>query len=146
MAALCGGRACGYASIDGVGDALARLHGGARIGEAGGLALLRIKRIEFVQRMHQEAALGGGARQARFERRARFHGAAPACPRAGDFRELKELLGDVAEGYDADGRSFMAQRLLSLGGPLPAADMEAYDDNIKCHLDRINAARTISCL
>ena len=60
---------------------------------------------------------------------------------AGDFRELKELLGNAPEGYDADGRSFMAQRLLSLGGPLSQADIEAYDDNIKRHLDRINAAR-----
>ena len=60
---------------------------------------------------------------------------------AGDFRELKELLGDVSDGYDVDGWSRMAQRLLSLGGPLPATDIEAYDDNIKRHLDRINAAQ-----
>jgi len=61
---------------------------------------------------------------------------------AAEFRELKEMLGEVAEGYDADGRSFMAKRLLALPDlKLPPADLEAYDENIRRNLDRINAAR-----
>lgn len=70
---------------------------------------------------------------------------------ARDFPSLKELLGEVPEGYDADGRSYMATRIIALQhlpqqGVLPAprlaqADIELYDDNIKRHLDLINAAR-----
>ena len=55
---------------------------------------------------------------------------------AGNFRELKDLLDDVPDGYDADGRSRMAQRLLSLDGRLSQADIEAYDDNIRQRVDR----------
>jgi len=60
---------------------------------------------------------------------------------AESFGALKDILGEVPEGYDADGRSFMARRLIELRPSLSQADVEAYDDNIKRHLDRINAAR-----
>ena len=65
---------------------------------------------------------------------------------ARDSDSLKDVLGEVPEGYDADGRSYMATRIIALQRLLPAprlaqADIELYDDNIKRHLDQINAAR-----
>lgn len=57
------------------------------------------------------------------------------------FLDLKSRLGEgLAEGYDANGRSYLAQRLAEgyRGAP---ADLVAYDDNIKRHLDAINAGR-----
>jgi hypothetical protein len=60
---------------------------------------------------------------------------------AESFGALKDILGDVPEGPDADGRSSMAHRLIALRPSLSQADVEAYDDHIKRHLERINAAR-----
>lgn len=60
------------------------------------------------------------------------------------FRDLKEKLGDFEEGYDDNGRSYLAYRLLTLPARrLPAAKIEAYDDNIRRHLDAINSFRPI---
>ena len=57
------------------------------------------------------------------------------------FLDLKDKLGSgLQEGYDSNGRSFIAQRLRSqYKGSL--TDLESYDDNIKRYLDRINARR-----
>ncbi len=60
------------------------------------------------------------------------------------FRDLKEKLGDFAEGYDDSGRSYLAYRLITLPTrQLPVAKIEAYDDNIRRHLDAINSFRPI---
>lgn len=66
-------------------------------------------------------------------------GAAAGDPRP--FLSLKRQLGEgLAEGYDANGRSYLAARLAERFRGAPA-DLWAYDDNIKRHLDAINAAR-----
>jgi hypothetical protein len=56
------------------------------------------------------------------------------------FFSLKRRLGDVPEGHDSNGRSFLAQRLRQLYRRDPA-ELDTYDDNVKKHLDAINAAR-----
>lgn len=57
------------------------------------------------------------------------------------LRAIQNSLGSgLEEGYDSNGRSFLAQRLRTqYKGAL--VDLEAYDENIKHHLDRINARR-----
>ena len=57
------------------------------------------------------------------------------------FKSLKEQLGDgLAEGFDSTGCSYLVQRLRTqYGGNL--VDLETYDDNIKRHLESINAQR-----
>lgn len=54
---------------------------------------------------------------------------------------LKRRLGEeIPEGYDSNGRSYLAQRLRQLyqGDP---SELDGYDDNVKRHLDVINAGR-----
>ena len=59
--------------------------------------------------------------------------------------ELAEDVKNVPEGYDVTGRSYVAQRLLLLPNlMLPRADLEAYDDNIKRHLDVVNRSRPMA--
>ena len=59
--------------------------------------------------------------------------------------ELAEDVKNVPEGYDITGRSYVAQRLLLLPNlMLPRADLEAYDDDIKRHLDVINRSRPVA--
>ncbi len=57
------------------------------------------------------------------------------------LRAIQNSLGSgLEEGYDSNGHSFLAQRLRTqYKGPL--VSLEAYDENIKRHLDRINARR-----
>ena len=62
-------------------------------------------------------------------------------PRFGarNLPELAEEFKNLPEGYDVTGRSYVTQRLLlSSNLLLQRADLEAYDDNIKRHLDVIN--------
>lgn len=57
------------------------------------------------------------------------------------FLNLKRQLGEgLAEGYDANGRSYLAARLAERYRGAPA-DLWTYDDNIRRHLAAINAAR-----
>ncbi len=59
--------------------------------------------------------------------------------------ELAEDVKNVPEGYDVTGRSYVAQRLLLLPNlSLPRVDLEAYDDNIKRHLDVVNRSRPVA--
>ncbi len=63
------------------------------------------------------------------------------------YRSNRELLEDckgVAEGFGADGRSFLYHHLIARGSQvkIPAADLERYDDNIRRHLEKINRGRT----
>ena len=62
---------------------------------------------------------------------------------AADLRkDLHE--GAVGPGFDSEGRSFVALRLLSRGSWLRIGqdDLRQYDDNIRSHLARMNAKRT----
>lgn len=64
---------------------------------------------------------------------------------ARSMTDLMEDMGNVPEGYDLTGRSYVAQRLLLLPNlRLPRADLETYDDNVKRHLDRVNRRRPAS--
>jgi hypothetical protein len=57
------------------------------------------------------------------------------------FASLKRRLGDgLPEGYDSNGRSYLAQRLRQFyrGDP---SELDGYDDNVKRHLDAINSGR-----
>ncbi len=58
-------------------------------------------------------------------------------------RKLLEDLGDADEGFDADGRSGVCQRLLSRETKLriPRPKLEGYDENIRRHVAHINARR-----
>ena len=65
-------------------------------------------------------------------------------PRFGvrNFAEQTEELGNLGEGHAPEGRSFLVLHLMAgARGTLPHADLATYDENIKRHLDRINAAR-----
>ncbi len=63
------------------------------------------------------------------------------------YRSNRELLEDckrVAEGFGADGRSFLYHHLIARGSQvkIPAEDLARYDENIHRHLERINRGRT----
>ena len=65
-------------------------------------------------------------------------------PRFGvrNFAEQTEEFGNLNEGHVPEGRSFLVLHLMTgARGTLPHADLATYDENIKRHLDRINAAR-----
>jgi len=58
----------------------------------------------------------------------------------------RDLLADVkeaAEGFDSTGRSFVYYHLLARGDKvkIPAADLARYDDNVRAHLQAMNARR-----
>ncbi|MBP8625486.1 MAG: DEAD/DEAH box helicase family protein [Syntrophorhabdales bacterium] len=58
----------------------------------------------------------------------------------------KDMLADtknVAEGFDASGRSFMYYHLIARGGKVKIAgdDLERYDANLRAHLEKINRHR-----
>ncbi|HOV49496.1 MAG TPA: DEAD/DEAH box helicase family protein [Anaerolineae bacterium] len=58
----------------------------------------------------------------------------------------KDMLADtknVAEGFDASGRSFMYHHLIARGGQVKIAadDLERYDANLRAHLEKINRPR-----
>ena len=60
------------------------------------------------------------------------------------YASNKEMLADtknVAEGFDASGRSFLCYHLLGRGSKIPAEDLERYDANIRAHLEKINRRR-----
>ena len=59
-------------------------------------------------------------------------------------RELLEDTKTIAEGFGADGRSFLYHHLIARGSQvkIPADDLERYDENIRQHLERINRGRT----
>ncbi len=60
------------------------------------------------------------------------------------FLDLKQKLGDFSEGYGDDGRSYLADRLLTLAGrQLPPETLLRYDENIRRHLTAINRARGV---
>ena len=55
---------------------------------------------------------------------------------------LFDVLKDAGEGYDADGRSHVARMLASRERLLvEPSDLARYDDNVRRHLDAINAGR-----
>ncbi len=59
-------------------------------------------------------------------------------------RALLEDCKSVAEGFGADGHSFLYHHLIARGSQvkIPAADLERYDQNIRRHLEQINRGRT----
>ncbi|MBC7293694.1 MAG: DEAD/DEAH box helicase family protein, partial [Thermoleophilia bacterium] len=59
-------------------------------------------------------------------------------------RALLEDCKNVAEGFGADGRSFLYHHLIARGSQvkIPAAHLERYDENIRRHLEKINRGRT----
>lgn len=59
-------------------------------------------------------------------------------------RALLEDCKNVAEGFGADGRSFLYHHLIARGSQvkIPAADLERYDENIRQHLEKVNRGRT----
>jgi len=59
-------------------------------------------------------------------------------------RKLLEDTQTVAEGFGADGHSFLYHHLIARGSQvqIPAADLARYDDNIRQHLEKINRGRT----
>jgi hypothetical protein len=59
-------------------------------------------------------------------------------------RKLLEDTQTVAEGFGADGRSFLYHHLIARGSQvkIPAADLARYDENIRQHLEKINRGRT----
>src|SRR5215510_4508640 len=62
------------------------------------------------------------------------------------YQHNRVLLADMkeaAEGFDASGRSFIYHRLMSRGEKvnIPPADLVRYDDNIRAHLQTMNARR-----
>jgi len=59
-------------------------------------------------------------------------------------RALLEDCKGVAEGFGADGHSFLYHHLFARGSQvkIPAADLERYDENIRLHLEQINRGRT----
>ena len=62
------------------------------------------------------------------------------------YETNQDLLADIkqaAEGFDANGRSYVGVRLESRAGvQVPRADMVRYDDNIRAHLRAMNAGRS----
>ena len=58
-------------------------------------------------------------------------------------RRLLEDIEQAQEGFDPDGRSYVHHRLRSRGDGLKVApeDLARYDDNIRSHLDAMNAGR-----
>jgi hypothetical protein len=59
-----------------------------------------------------------------------------------DFSDFHNLLADAEEGYDENGQSYFFQRLKGQQGlKIPVEKLEAYEANIKKHLDHINARR-----
>ena len=62
----------------------------------------------------------------------------------GTTPELLEDIGHAQEGFDPDGRSFVYHRLFSRENQLQVAtdDLARYDDNIRSHLDAMNAGRS----
>jgi hypothetical protein len=59
-------------------------------------------------------------------------------------RELLEDVKGVAEGYGADGHSYVCYHLLARGDAvkIPRTDLERYDENIRRYLQSINRCRT----
>jgi hypothetical protein len=62
------------------------------------------------------------------------------------YRSNRDLLADMkeaAEGFDASGRSFVYHRLIARGDKvkIPPAGLARYDDNIRAHLQAMNARR-----
>ena len=62
------------------------------------------------------------------------------------YRHNRDLLADVkeaAEGFDASGRSYVRHRLEARGDKvkIPPADLARYDDNVRRHLQAMNARR-----
>jgi len=62
------------------------------------------------------------------------------------YRNNRELLEDtktVAEGFGADGRSFLYHHLIARGSQvkISADDLARYDENIRRHLEKINRGR-----
>jgi hypothetical protein len=59
-------------------------------------------------------------------------------------RALLEDTKTVAEGFGADGHSFLYHHLIARGSQvkIPAADLARYDENIRQHLEKINRGRT----
>ncbi|HQC14827.1 DEAD/DEAH box helicase family protein [Mesotoga prima] len=57
---------------------------------------------------------------------------------------LKDCV-EVQEGYYADGQSYLCQHLLARGRKvrIPADDLIRYDENIRCHLEKMNRHRSI---
>jgi len=62
----------------------------------------------------------------------------------GSNRELLEDTQTVAEGFGADGHSFLYHHLIARGSQVKirAADLARYDENIHQHLEKINHRRT----
>ncbi len=58
-------------------------------------------------------------------------------------RDLLESARSVAEGFGADGHSFLYHHLIALGSQVKirAADLARYDENIRLHLETINRGR-----
>ena len=58
-------------------------------------------------------------------------------------RDLLAYMKEAAEGFDASGRSFIYHRLVARGEKvkISPADLARYDDNIRAHLQAINARR-----
>ena len=58
-------------------------------------------------------------------------------------KAMLENLRDVEEGYDSEGRSFLAQTILARGSKclVPKSDMERYDANVRGHLAYFNKHR-----
>jgi hypothetical protein len=61
----------------------------------------------------------------------------------GSSRELLEDTQTVAEGFGADGRSFLYHHLIARGSQvkIPADELTRYDENIRAHLAAINRNR-----
>jgi len=62
------------------------------------------------------------------------------------YKSNRDLLADMretAEGFDASGRSFVYHRLIARGDKVKSAeaDLARYDDNIRTHLQAMNARR-----
>lgn len=63
------------------------------------------------------------------------------------YKNNRDLLEDVKkadEGFDAHGRSYICQRLISRGSQvkISSEDLERYDANIRAHLEKINRTRS----
>lgn len=63
------------------------------------------------------------------------------------YERNRDLLADVketAEGWDAEGRSYVCLHMIARGGrvKIPQADLERYDANIQAHLAEMNARRS----
>jgi len=58
-------------------------------------------------------------------------------------RDLLAQMKEAAEGFDASGRSFIFHHLIARGEgvKIPAADLARYDDNVRAHLQAMNARR-----